>query len=1299
MATILLSAAGVAIGSGFGGSVLGLSGAVIGRAVGATVGRVIDQRVLGAGSEAVEVGRVDRFRLTGASEGSAVKRVFGRVRISGQVIWASRFEETVSSSGGGKGTPQPKTTQFSYTVSLAIALCEGEISSVGRIWADGNEISRADLNIRVYTGSDDQLPDPKIEAVEGAGNAPAYRGIAYVVIDGLALAPFGNRVPQFSFEVVRPAQSTKLAAAADIRNYVKAAAIIPGTGEYALAMTPVYFSDGIGGNRAVNVNSPSGKTDFVTSLDQMSDELPNCKSLSLVVSWFGNDLRCGACSVEPKTEQHLEDGVGMPWRVSGLGRTQAKLIAREGDRPIYGGTPSDQSVVQAIRHAKANGFEVMFYPFILMDQTADNQLPNPWSDTGFQPVLPWRGRITLSKAPGLAGSPDGTAVAEQEVAVFFGNARATDFSVSGDQVVYSGPQEWSYRRFVLHYAMLAKLAGGIEAFCIGSELRGLTAIKGVGESFAAVEQLCALVEEVRAILGPETKLTYAADWSEYFGHHDGAGNVWFNLDRLWAHPDIDFIGIDNYMPLSDWRDGAEHKDRSWKSIYNLDYLKANICGGEGFDWYYEDADAVRHQRRTEIRDLAYGEDWIYRYKDLRGWWSNSHHNRINGVRQETATAWKPMSKPIVFTEIGCAAIDKGTNEPNKFLDPKSSESSLPRFSNGARDDHIQHQYLRAMAEYWASPANNPVSDVYGAPMLDSGRMYVWAWDARPFPAFPNNTGLWSDGTNHSRGHWLNGRASNQSLAAVISEIVETAGVRDVALDTVHGTVRGYGLDDIASARSALQPLMVAYGCDVAEREGELRFAMRSAEVTAELSADGLAVSDELDSTLVLSRSGETEGASRITVAYVEAEGDFEIRTSQASFPDDASLDQATSEMQLSLTPYEARATAERWLAEARVARDTLKLALPPSMARLGAGDVLRLCGESFRIDRCERAGLGLVEAVKTDQSIFSPVPDTYEPVAHRPFSAPVPVFSVFLDVPLITAQQLPTAPLIAVSAQPWPGSVAVWAADSDAGYELSTVVTSPSVLGKTLSPLFKKPAGRWSTSETLRVRLARGALAGASETSVLNGANLFAIGDGTSGRWEIAQFRDAELVSPGVYDLTGLLRGQFGSDALMPEVWPEGAVFVKLDKTITQLPMEEESRGLARHYKVGPAARSVDDPVYDHRVEAFDGNGLRPYSVVHLQSRTDGMGNVRISWVRRTRIDGDTWASFEVPLGEERELYAVRMTLNGEIVRSLETATPTVLYTASERAVDGTTGPFGVQVAQISDRFGPGPFRAIEVGL
>ncbi|MEC7668563.1 MAG: host specificity protein, partial [Pseudomonadota bacterium] len=143
MATVLLSAAGAAIGGSIGGTVLGLSAVAAGRFVGATLGRAIDQRLMGQGAETIETGRIERFRLSGASEGSGIPRVYGRMRVGGQVIWAGPFIEKrkTSGGGGGKGSPsQPTVKTYSYSVSVAIALCEGEITSVNRVWADGDEI-------------------------------------------------------------------------------------------------------------------------------------------------------------------------------------------------------------------------------------------------------------------------------------------------------------------------------------------------------------------------------------------------------------------------------------------------------------------------------------------------------------------------------------------------------------------------------------------------------------------------------------------------------------------------------------------------------------------------------------------------------------------------------------------------------------------------------------------------------------------------------------------------------------------------------------------------------------------------------------------------------------------------------------------------------------------------------------------------------------------------------------------------------------------------------------------------------
>ena len=200
----------------------------------------------------------------------------------------------------------------------------------------------------------------------------------------------------------------------------------------------------------------------MTSLDALQEELPGWSSTSLIVSWFGDDLRCGDCTLRPKVENKDRDATGMSWSVSGETRSSAQLIARENGRPIYGGTPTDQSVIQAIAACQERGSAVMFYPFILMEQVVGNGLPDPWGDGSEQPPLPWRGRITTSRAPGHDSSPDGTQAAADEVRAFFGDAAVEDFEPSKQGVTYVGPQEWSYRRFVLHYASLCAAGGGVD---------------------------------------------------------------------------------------------------------------------------------------------------------------------------------------------------------------------------------------------------------------------------------------------------------------------------------------------------------------------------------------------------------------------------------------------------------------------------------------------------------------------------------------------------------------------------------------------------------------------------------------------------------------------------------------------------------------------------------------------------------------------------------------------------------------------------------------------------------------------
>src|SRR5699024_3320268 len=153
-------------------------------------------------------------------------------------------------------------------------------------------------------------------------------------IEELALERWGNRVPQLSFEVTRAATGD-LGLAHD----VQAVAMIPGSGEYALATRQISNDLGLGETRIINRNTAMGGTDMQVSLDILGRELPRVGSVSLVVSWFGDDLRAGECTLHPKVEHHDAEGQEMPWRSGGIGRAQAMAVARKDGAPIYGGTP------------------------------------------------------------------------------------------------------------------------------------------------------------------------------------------------------------------------------------------------------------------------------------------------------------------------------------------------------------------------------------------------------------------------------------------------------------------------------------------------------------------------------------------------------------------------------------------------------------------------------------------------------------------------------------------------------------------------------------------------------------------------------------------------------------------------------------------------------------------------------------------------------------------------------------------------------------------------------------------------
>ncbi|WDR02759.1 glycoside hydrolase TIM-barrel-like domain-containing protein [Devosia algicola] len=359
--------------------------------------------------------------------------------------------------------------------SFAVAFGEGPVQLLGRIWADGQLLDPAGLNFRFYDGSDDQLPDSLIEATQGMGAAPAYRGICYIVFEQLPLSRFGNRIPQFSIELCRVVGA--------LEPMIKAVTVIPGATEFGYDPTPRLQLLGPGETRGENSHLLASQSDWSVSIDQLQALCPNLEHVALVVAWFGDDLRCANCNIGPRVEDNSRVIDAITWSVAGLGRSEVPVVTRHDGGAAYGGTPSDSAVLAAIADLKSRGIAVTLYPIILMDIANDNSLADPYSGGTGQAAYPWRGRITCDPSPDRAGTPDKTSAVDAQISAFAAR----------------------YRQMMLHYAQLAATAGGVNALLIGSEMVGMTTLRGAGNGFPFVAALTTLAADVRAIVGVGTK--------------------------------------------------------------------------------------------------------------------------------------------------------------------------------------------------------------------------------------------------------------------------------------------------------------------------------------------------------------------------------------------------------------------------------------------------------------------------------------------------------------------------------------------------------------------------------------------------------------------------------------------------------------------------------------------------------------------------------------------------------------------------------------------------------------------------
>lgn len=1192
MASIVLSGVTAAIG----GMVAGPFGAKFGYALGSIASSAMQpgQNYEVSGSRLADVS------VQTSTYGKSIPILFGQSRFAGNVIWSlpiKEHENRSEISGGGKGgggrRSRVTNIHYTYSATLAIGICEGVIDSIINIWADAKNITNEIDNFRIYVGDESQLPDSIIESYLGVGKTPAYRGLAYIVIEDFPLGDYGNRIPNFTFEVKRKAKSKTNIEEIPVEDRLKAISIIPGSGEFVYDTHVQYKinKDNAcaqnGKAKPINMNNLHKKADSLVSLDQLQNTCKNIEWVSPVVGWFTGSLNLSECMVSPGVE-FKENLHTTPdeWKVAGKTRKDAHQITLKNGSPIYGGTTSDDSILRYLEELNRRGLKIMFYPMLFVDKLDK----------------PWRGHIC-------------------------GNAEDVErfFNKKG-----------GYNHFILHYARLVK--GKVDAFLIGSEFKKITSIRDKDGSYPAVRCFIDLARQVKEILGNDVQVSYAADWSEY--HHDDKG--YYHMDDLWSSKYIDFVGIDAYFPITE----------NSNEFLNEEEVIDGWDSGELYDYYYEGDKKIDLSPKYALKNIEY-------------WWSNYHFNPGNNK-----TKWSPKSKKVWFTEFGFPSVDGCTNQPNVFFDPEAFDGGLPKNSKGTIDFHSQRVAINATLKKWE-----------GSDIVEN--LFLWTWDARPYPSWPSLSSVWGDGLKWDKGHWVNGKFGLSLLGDILYELCKRVGIDESQLDIskIVDVVDGFVLDELTQAQDIINLLAKFYFFDAVETDGKLKFvSSKYIDIYKIDSADLIYHSNK--NLMQITRHEERLMPQKLEVIYSDREKSYNQNVSRTENYHTSSNKHSLVSSNIVLSSQLASSKSQSMLQNAWNSRHLYKVMLPFQYIFLKPGDVIsieynnelhniKIVSFSVVNNRClEIEGTSYISGVYDHNYIPARINLSSEMPEECKY------VSYILDIPARMGSFKDSHNVyIAIASSIGrfkPASLYISKGDD---FSHVADIIEESTIGNVHEMLGEASPSIFDFENSLTVSLISGKLESTSEEKILSGANMAMIGD------EIVQFTNAELLSENLYKISGFLRGRMGTEIFVGS-HKKGDRFILLDHKVLEVEIPITLLGATNKYSFVSDGEKLEGA--DQTEFTWYGNILKPLSPVHL-SYEHSDTEVKISWFRRTRIGGTLRNNVEALLGEEKELYEVEYSSGDEVISTVKTDSP--YATCSRNFFDKLSK---IRVYQISSVIGRG---------
>lgn len=527
-----------------------------------------------------------------------------------------------------------------------------------------------------------------------------------------------------------------------------------------------------------------------------------------------------------------------------------------------------------------------------------------------------------------------------------------------------------------------------------------------------------------------------------------------------------------------------------------------------------------------------------------------------------------------------------------------------------------------------------------------------------------------------------------------------AGTYDAsALAAITKPVRAYALGQVSPARTAIESLMASHYFDAYVTD-KLYFVQRSGASALTVDADDLgsgldAASDEL---LPITIGSDVEVPAQVAVSYMNADGDYNTATEHSDRLLSGQVTTAQVQIPLALTSSEAKGIADAMVLDGYASRVGGTMALPLSYARLVPSDVVTVPdadGNTYRVRIVRRTDSGPLlefEWVLDDVTALESAGVTSTDYAPTVVVAlPGDTQIALMDIPLLRDADDTLGHYVAATStgSTWPGASIQRSADG-VEYTEAASIGERAVIGTTTTALGSWTGGRvFDETSTVTVSIGLGTLSSSTRSAMLADTSVNAMLVGS----EVIRFRTATLVTTGVYTLSGMLRGQRGTEGAMTGHASGERVVLLRTAGLRYVTIDTPSLAVARSYKGVTRGRALDSAT----AESFTCNGvsLKPWAPVALRVAVEA-GGLALSWLRRSRLASTFTgpAGAVVPLGEESESYSVDVVLvsSGATLRTITTTSNEATYSPSQQTADGVSGATAIRfdVYQVSAEVGRG---------